>query len=179
MECRRPPPCGPWEFLDLLPVFMAVTRVVSFPRRPAPVLCRIYPLHGNLSVATNTRLQASIQGRSWVGSNRPSRCKHWSRTHGGGQRIQTMTRSSLRNGIWALAGPLALAQTSTWIPGKAHSEVDFTILHLDLSSVHRRFGDIDGTISWNDADRDGAMRKPASFFFAEASIGCRGSQWPV
>ena len=55
-------------------------------------------------------------------------------------------------GILALATPLAFAQTSTWVPDKAHSEVDFTILHLSLSKVHGRFGNIGGKILWNDAD---------------------------
>jgi polyisoprenoid-binding protein YceI len=44
------------------------------------------------------------------------------------------------------------AQTSTWVPDKAHSEVDFSILHMSLSKVHGRFGNIAGTIVLNDAD---------------------------
>jgi polyisoprenoid-binding protein YceI len=44
------------------------------------------------------------------------------------------------------------AQTSTWVPDKAHSEVDFSILHMSLSKVHGRFGNIGGTIVLNDAD---------------------------
>jgi polyisoprenoid-binding protein YceI len=55
-------------------------------------------------------------------------------------------------GILALATPLALAQTSTWAPDKAHSEVDFTILHMSLTNVRGRFGNIGGTVVWNDAD---------------------------
>lgn len=44
------------------------------------------------------------------------------------------------------------AQTSTWVPDKAHSEVDFTILHMSLSKVHGRFGNITGQIDWNESD---------------------------
>jgi polyisoprenoid-binding protein YceI len=53
----------------------------------------------------------------------------------------------------AMAIPMmAVAQASTWVPEKAHSEVDFTILHMSLSKVHGRFGNIGGQIVWNDAD---------------------------
>ena len=45
-----------------------------------------------------------------------------------------------------------MAQTSTWTPDKAHSEVDFSILHMSLSKVHGRFGVADGQIVWNEAD---------------------------
>ena len=49
-------------------------------------------------------------------------------------------------------GSMAMAQTSTWVPDKAHSGVDFAILHLSLSKVHGRFGNIGGSIVMNDAD---------------------------
>jgi polyisoprenoid-binding protein YceI len=53
----------------------------------------------------------------------------------------------------AMALPITvLAQTSTWIPDKAHSEVDFSILHMSLSKVHGRFGLSSGQIQWNEAD---------------------------
>jgi polyisoprenoid-binding protein YceI len=52
----------------------------------------------------------------------------------------------------SVAVPLAMAQTSTWVPDKAHSEVDFSILHMSLSKVHGRFGNIGGSIVVNDAD---------------------------
>lgn len=56
-------------------------------------------------------------------------------------------------GALALALPLsALAQTSTWTPDKAHSEVDFSILHMSLTKVHGRFGLSGGQIVWNEAD---------------------------
>ena len=52
----------------------------------------------------------------------------------------------------ALAAPLALAQTSTWVPDKAHSGVDFSILHMSLSNVRGHFGNIGGSIVLNDSD---------------------------
>lgn len=63
-----------------------------------------------------------------------------------------MKKLSLLAGLLSLAAPLALAQTSTWVPDKAHSEVDFTVLHMGLTNVHGRFGNIAGTIVTNDAD---------------------------
>jgi polyisoprenoid-binding protein YceI len=61
-------------------------------------------------------------------------------------------RLALTLGALALATPLTLAQTSNWAPDKAHSSVDFTILHLSLSNVRGHFGNVAGTVSWNDAD---------------------------
>lgn len=52
----------------------------------------------------------------------------------------------------ALAAPLALAQTSTWVPDKAHSAVDFSILHMSLAQVRGRFGNIGGKIVLNEGD---------------------------
>lgn len=63
-----------------------------------------------------------------------------------------MKRLALTAGILALAAPLAIAQTSTWVPDKTHSEVDFSILHMSLSKVRGHFGNIDGKIVLNDAD---------------------------
>jgi polyisoprenoid-binding protein YceI len=64
-----------------------------------------------------------------------------------------MTRrlSSLAS-ILLLSAPLAIAQTSTWVPDKAHSEVDFSILHMGLSNVRGHFGNIGGTIVLNESD---------------------------
>lgn len=62
-----------------------------------------------------------------------------------------MKRLKLLLGILAIALPLT-AQTSTWIPDKAHSEVDFSILHMSLSKVHGRIGLSGGQINWNEAD---------------------------
>ncbi len=63
-----------------------------------------------------------------------------------------MKRLAILTGILALAGPWALAQTSTWVPDKAHSEVDFSILHMSLSHVNGRFGNIGGSITWDETD---------------------------
>jgi polyisoprenoid-binding protein YceI len=52
----------------------------------------------------------------------------------------------------ALAAPVAFAQTTTWVPDKAHSEVDFTILHMSLSNVRGHFGNIGGAVVLNSAD---------------------------
>ena len=59
--------------------------------------------------------------------------------------------SVLGLGVLVTAAPV-WGQTSTWIPDKAHSEVDFTILHMSISKVHGRFGISDGQITWNEAD---------------------------
>jgi len=63
-----------------------------------------------------------------------------------------MKKLSLLAGVLSLAAPLAFAQTSTWVPDKAHSGVDFSILHLSLSKVRGHFGNIGGSIVMNDAD---------------------------
>ena len=64
-----------------------------------------------------------------------------------------MKRLAMIVGLLAMAVPaVAPAQTSTWVPDKAHSEVNFSILHMSLSKVHGRFGNIAGQINWNDAD---------------------------
>jgi polyisoprenoid-binding protein YceI len=63
-----------------------------------------------------------------------------------------MKRLAMMLGILATAIPMAVAQTSTWVPDKAHSEVDFSILHMSLSKVHGRFGNLSGQIVWNEAD---------------------------
>jgi polyisoprenoid-binding protein YceI len=63
-----------------------------------------------------------------------------------------MKRLAILTGILALAAPLALAQTSTWVSDPNHSEVDFSILHLTVSKVHGRFGNVKATITYNEAD---------------------------
>ena len=63
-----------------------------------------------------------------------------------------MKRLAFLTGIVALAAPLALAQTSTWVPDKMHSEVDFSILHMSLANVRGRFGNIGGQFVQNDSD---------------------------
>jgi len=63
-----------------------------------------------------------------------------------------MKRMAILTGILALAAPLAMAQTSTWISDPAHSEVDFTITHLSISNVHGRFGKVAATLAFDQAD---------------------------
>jgi polyisoprenoid-binding protein YceI len=63
-----------------------------------------------------------------------------------------MKRLAIMTGILALVAPLALAQTSTWKSDPAHSEVDFSIKHMSVSNVHGRFGKVNATLVWNEAD---------------------------
>jgi polyisoprenoid-binding protein YceI len=63
-----------------------------------------------------------------------------------------MKRLATLTGILALAAPLALAQTSTWVSDPNHSEVDFTITHLTITNVHGRFGKVAATITFNESD---------------------------
>jgi len=63
-----------------------------------------------------------------------------------------MKRIAMMTGMLALAAPLALAQTSTWVSDPAHSEVDFSITHLTISNVHGRFGKVAATIVYDGAD---------------------------
>ncbi len=55
-------------------------------------------------------------------------------------------------GLFLLSASLAQAQTSTWIADKAHSGVDFSVLHMSLSQVRGHFGDIGGTIVLDESD---------------------------
>jgi len=63
-----------------------------------------------------------------------------------------MKRLFLATGILALAAPLAMAQASTWAVDSAHSEVGFVIKHGGVSNVHGRFGKVQGTVAYNEAD---------------------------
>ena len=55
-------------------------------------------------------------------------------------------------GLLLLSASLTRAQSSTWIPDKAHSGVDFSVLHMSLSRVRGHFGNIGGTIILNESD---------------------------
>jgi len=63
-----------------------------------------------------------------------------------------MKRLSLLVVTFAIFGSMTFAQTSTWVPDKAHSGVDFSIQHLSLSNVRGHFGNIGGSIVLNAAD---------------------------
>jgi polyisoprenoid-binding protein YceI len=52
----------------------------------------------------------------------------------------------------AVAAPLAPAQTTTWTPDPAHTEVDFSVLHMSLTKVHGRFGQVTGVVHYDAAD---------------------------
>lgn len=54
--------------------------------------------------------------------------------------------------VLAAAAPLAMAQTTTWKADPYHSEVDFTVQHLGITNVHGRFGKVDATLEWDEAD---------------------------
>lgn len=54
--------------------------------------------------------------------------------------------------LLAIAAPLACAQTANWMPDKAHSEVDFSILHLGLANVRGRFGNVEGVVVFDQSD---------------------------
>jgi polyisoprenoid-binding protein YceI len=63
-----------------------------------------------------------------------------------------MKRLAILTGILALAAPLAVAQTSTWVSDPNHSEIDFSISHMSVSKIHGSFGNVKATIVYNDAD---------------------------
>ncbi len=55
-------------------------------------------------------------------------------------------------GLFLLTASLTQAQSFTWIPDKAHSGVDFSILHMSLSRVRGHFANIGGTIVLDESD---------------------------
>lgn len=55
-------------------------------------------------------------------------------------------------GLLVITGLVATAQEATWVPDKAHSEVNFSILHLGLDNVRGRFGNIGGTVNLDQSD---------------------------
>lgn len=44
------------------------------------------------------------------------------------------------------------AGTTTWTVDAAHSNVEFSVKHLMISSVKGRFGDVKGTVTYNEAN---------------------------
>lgn len=54
--------------------------------------------------------------------------------------------------LLALAAPLAKAQPTTWVSDPNHSEVDFSITHMSVSTVRGRFGNVNATIVYDPAD---------------------------
>jgi polyisoprenoid-binding protein YceI len=50
------------------------------------------------------------------------------------------------------ATAVASAQTTTWKIDPAHSEADFAVRHMGISTVHGHFGNVNGILVLNDAD---------------------------
>jgi polyisoprenoid-binding protein YceI len=63
-----------------------------------------------------------------------------------------MRRFAIAAGILAMAGSMAMAQSSTWVSDPAHSEVDFKITHLAISNVRGKFGKVAATLVYDQAD---------------------------
>ena len=61
-------------------------------------------------------------------------------------KLARLVSIGLTSTLLALAAPAILAQSATWKSDPAHSEVDFSIVHMSLSNVHGRFGTVDATI---------------------------------
>jgi polyisoprenoid-binding protein YceI len=54
--------------------------------------------------------------------------------------------------ILLLTGASALAQTSTWKLDTNHTQIDFQIRRVPVSTVRGSFGGITGTVVWDDKD---------------------------
>lgn len=63
-----------------------------------------------------------------------------------------MKRLAIFAAVLSVAAPLAGAQSTKWVSDPYHSEVDFAISHMSVSTVHGRFGNVNATIQLNDAD---------------------------
>jgi polyisoprenoid-binding protein YceI len=68
------------------------------------------------------------------------------------ERTSLMKRLALALALTGLASVPALAQTSTWKIDPAHSELDFSVKHMSVSTVHGRFGGLNGAIQLNEQD---------------------------
>jgi polyisoprenoid-binding protein YceI len=63
-----------------------------------------------------------------------------------------MKRIAWFAGLLVLAAPLSFAQATTWVSDQAHSEVDFSVSHLSISTVHGRFGKVNATVVYDQAN---------------------------
>jgi polyisoprenoid-binding protein YceI len=61
------------------------------------------------------------------------------------------TRTTLL-ALLALSSLAAQAQSTTYKIDKMHSEADFSIRHMGISNVHGHFGNISGTVIYDDKD---------------------------
>ena len=65
------------------------------------------------------------------------------------------------------------ATTTTWAVDPAHSLVEFAVKHLMIATVRGRFGDVKGTVTYNDAD---PKQSKVEIEIAVASIDTRAEQ---
>ena len=63
-----------------------------------------------------------------------------------------MHRLLIALGVFALAAPAITAQTSTWNIDTAHSEVEFAVRHMSVSTIRGKIGGLKGAITLDDAD---------------------------
>ncbi|HEX4008220.1 MAG TPA: YceI family protein [Acidobacteriaceae bacterium] len=61
--------------------------------------------------------------------------------------------------LLAVAAPALLAQSATWKSDPAHSEVDFSIVHLGITAVRGRMGAVNATLTTNGDDLSTASVK--------------------
>jgi polyisoprenoid-binding protein YceI len=52
----------------------------------------------------------------------------------------------------AMTAGIAAAQTTTWKIDPAHSEADFAVKHMGISTVHGHFGNVSGTLMLDGSD---------------------------
>ncbi len=67
-------------------------------------------------------------------------------------KLERLVSMGAMSAMLVLAAPAVLAQSSTWKADPMHSEVDFSITHMSISTVHGRLGTVDATVVFNDQD---------------------------
>lgn len=63
-----------------------------------------------------------------------------------------MHRLFFAMGALALAASSSFAQTSTWNIDPAHSEIEFSVRHMSVSTIRGKFSGLKGAISVDDSD---------------------------
>lgn len=63
-----------------------------------------------------------------------------------------MKRQRMFAAVLLCAAPWAMAQTSTWKADPMHSQVNFTVTHLEITKVEGRFGTVNATLAWDEKD---------------------------
>lgn len=66
--------------------------------------------------------------------------------------MQVFRKSAIFTVLLTLASVAASAQVSKWQIDPAHSEADFSIKHMAISTVHGRFGNINGSLNLDEQD---------------------------